>query len=426
MKATKAIDVYKLRDDPYYNDKLNEINIDPEAEITIIVVTGGPCGGKTSLISLLKRRFLISKDAEAFFAQEAATCLKNDHITYFSAGEGLTFQTMILKHQLTAEASAVMSAICCKWKHPEKKVYCIFDRSIMDGQAYFDDTTDFDKILEYYGLTKESVYERYDKVIHLVSAAVDAVFAYTTSDGTPRDEKPEDAKKLDFRVRAAWGGHPNFEIIANTFKFDQKLSKAMSIVFSLTGTKIPYGICKRFVVPIPSIYTLQSHAMHLQISMDKTLFLISKITSPDTLRSLRIRKSGDSVSYHLNEQLWDFAPNPDTKSPTEAAIYDVTSDLTKDDAVNAMSEIDCHLHPLERVVYTFYLTANIFCELSIFSNNADYAYLKVTFEGPEDRFAEDYRLVCRFFKDFREVTFERRFSEYFIAETNGKCLNPPV
>ena len=426
MKIAKIIDVYRLREDSYYGDMLTKLAYNPEDEIIIIVVTGGPCGGKTSLISLLKRRFLISKDSEAFFAQEAATCLKNDHITYFSAGEGLNFQTMILKHQLTAEASAIFAAICYKTMHSDKKVYCVFDRSIMDGQAYFKEKEDFDRVLKYSDLTTESVYERYDKVIHLVSAAVDAVFAYTTSDGTPRDEKPEDAKKLDFKVRDAWSGHPSFEIVTNTFKFDQKLSKAMSIIFSLTGTKIPVGTCKRFIIPIPSIYELQSRAMHLQIFMDKTLFLLPKITSPNTLRSIRIRKSGESVSYHLNEQLWDYVPNPDSNSPSEEAVYDVTSDLTKDDAINSILEIDCHLHPLERVVYTFYLTDTIFCELSTFQCNGQYAYLKVTFEGTKEQFVEDYKILRRFFADSREVTFERRFSEYYIAETNGKCLNPPT
>jgi hypothetical protein len=166
--------------------------------------------------------------------------------------------------------------------------------------------------------------------------------------------------------------------------------------------------------------------MHLQTYVDKTLFLYPKITSPENYRSLRIRKSGDNVTYHLNEQHWEYIRNPDSKIFSQEATYDVTSDLTKDDATNLIMEVDSHIHPLDRIVYTFYLTEDIYCELSTFQCNDKYAYLKVIFEGTKDKLQDDCKIIESFFPQFREVTFERRYSEYFIAESNGKCLNPPA
>ena len=67
--------------------------------------------------------------------------------------------------------------------------------------------------------------ERYDAVLHLVSAADGAEQFYTTSNNAQRLEKADEkglqiARMLDKKVIEAWTGHPHLRVINNHEDFD--------------------------------------------------------------------------------------------------------------------------------------------------------------------------------------------------------------
>src|SRR3989344_7399315 len=96
---------------------------------------------------------------------------------------------------------------------PERCVlFC--DRGVPDARAYMDES-EFNKVLAQVGTNLGEVFDRYNAVIHLVTAADGARDFYTLSNNKARTETPEEAIEADERTQRAWIGHPHLIIINN-------------------------------------------------------------------------------------------------------------------------------------------------------------------------------------------------------------------
>jgi thymidylate kinase len=423
MKIRDALRLYNILNDPSFTIDPSDPNFNLDDEIYIVVLTGGPCAGKTTTMNKSLRQAIAIPHCEVFVAQEAANHLKNGNINFQSAGGDSTFQRLIITHQLEAERAAVITGIKHKYAHPEDKVIIVLDRSIMDGQAYFKKAVEFEEILKDFGLTTKAVYERSDKVIYLRSAAVGAEHAYTTSDGTKRDESIEEAAKLDQKVYKAWRKHPHFVVVDNIFRFNEKLDYAISEIFGVAGIKIPVKACRRFIIKTPNAFILHSNTSHLESFWDKSIFLKSEPANPNLYRSIRIRTGGKTITYHQSEQRWDKVKNPRTNRVTEEAVYDTTFQISESTVLESLLQIDPHINSVEKMVNTFYVNDIFYCELSVFECNQEYGYLRVFFDCNEEDIEEYIDIIRDIFVVLREVTFERKYCEYEIARTNGAVLN---
>lgn len=84
----------------------------------------------------------------------------------------------------------------------------------MDGKAYVD-TSSWNKVLEANNLNEVIMRDdRYDLVIHLVSAADGAEKFYNLSN-IARSETLIEAQIMDKKTQQAWLGHPNHCIVDN-------------------------------------------------------------------------------------------------------------------------------------------------------------------------------------------------------------------
>lgn len=422
MKIKTAIERFELNQYSPFNKTILTPSI-LEKEIFVVVLTGGPCAGKTTCLNKARRQSLAMSNCITFVAQEAATHLKNANINFVSAGADNTFQELIIDHQLTSERDVVITAIKFVANHPQQNAICIFDRSIMDGQAYFDDPNQYLEILKEYNLDREKVYNRADMVLFLRSAAVGAEFAYTTSDGTPRDESPEMARIRDANVYNAWKDHPNFKEINNEFIFSEKMDRAISIIFNLANIKVPALSVKRFIVDMPDSFELYAFDLHIDNCFDQTFFLHYNANSPHTYYALRIRRSGNTVSYNIEEQTWDTIINPDTNLKVEAPIVEKMENISYEELSKYLMQVRTDVKPLERIVYTFNLDDTIYCELSQYSCNKAKGYLKVSFPCSKDEIPRVYEKLENRFIIRREVTYGRRYSEFKIAESEGRILD---
>lgn len=91
----------------------------------------------------------------------------------------------------------------------KKDVIILTDRGVMDNTAYCSKEVEA-KIYDSTGWTKNEIRDnRYDMVIHLVTAADGAEKHYTLENNEARSETPEIAKWLDKKTQAVWNGHPN-------------------------------------------------------------------------------------------------------------------------------------------------------------------------------------------------------------------------
>ena len=95
----------------------------------------------------------------------------------------------------------------------------LYDRGVMDGQAYTNDIV-WQAILDETGWSTVHLRERrYEAVVHLVSAADGAEKFYSSATNEARYETLKDAVDLDRRLIHAWVGHPHFHIIPNGSSF---------------------------------------------------------------------------------------------------------------------------------------------------------------------------------------------------------------
>ncbi len=196
-----------------------------------IVVTGGPCGGKTTVLDELTR-FFRSEGYSVFVVSEVATELINDGVRPFGDYKfsAFDFQTFVIKTQIFKEEIRLKAANDC----PNDNVVIIYDRGIIDNRAYLTEEQ-FQETLRNENLKEANVLSRYDMIIHMVSAAIGKEEFYTTLNNSARTETAEEAARSDRLTLNAWRNHPNLVVVNNDTLFEGKIQKVKNAVRSYLG-----------------------------------------------------------------------------------------------------------------------------------------------------------------------------------------------
>jgi len=172
-----------------------------------IVLTGGPGGGKTTALDLIRREFL----GKIATVPEAATMI-------FSGGIGRSINEHVLKTQ--------QIAIFNLQKHLEDIQRAMFqhsiilcDRGSLDGLAYWPGSdNDFFHSMN---TSLEDELARYDAVIFFESAAKSG--ESIKSNNPIRNESENVAIELDNKLQEIWSKHPNFNLIHSAESFINKV-----------------------------------------------------------------------------------------------------------------------------------------------------------------------------------------------------------
>lgn len=167
-----------------------------------IVLTGGPGGGKTTLMREL--RAADSPTRRWLFVPEAAPLL-------FQAGLGgreQRFQRAVVRLQMALEE------ICAEAAAPGQVLLC--HRGTMDPLAYWLRhgwaERDF---FAYTETTQDEHFRRYGGVIHLQTAALGAEAHYRRWPDAHRPETVAQAAETDRLCAHAWHDHPRYVLIDN-------------------------------------------------------------------------------------------------------------------------------------------------------------------------------------------------------------------
>jgi len=120
-----------------------------------------------------------------------------------------------------------------------RPVLLIVDRGAVDNFAYCSAEVKAN-ILESTGWNMNYLRnERYDLVIHLVTAAFGAEEFYTLEGNAARSESKDQAVAVDNNLRKEWLGHPNYHIIDNSAHgFAPKIERVTSAVSSLVNVPV--------------------------------------------------------------------------------------------------------------------------------------------------------------------------------------------
>lgn len=213
-----------------------------------LVLTGGPCSGKTTAHNYLAEK-LSDCGFSVIFVPEVPSLIinsgldprkpdKDGRFNYF-AFEKLLFETQLLfENKIFSKAMQIKGG---------SQQVIIFDRGCMDYCAYMSEE-EFQKVLQVHNLKIVDVRDaRYDAVFHLVTAA-EGKEEFYNMDNAARLETAGEARKADLRTRNAWLGHPHLKVIDNSTLFEEKMKRLLNAVRKTLGIPIAIETEKKFLV----------------------------------------------------------------------------------------------------------------------------------------------------------------------------------
>ena len=213
--------------------------------ITKIVLTGGPAAGKTTLVSRVLKEFKQEDGWRVITIPETATELISGFgiKPFDNCMSMLQFQDFVVGDQIHKEKLALDAAQLV----PEDNILILYDRALMDDKAYVSDEEFAQVIARFDGRTEERVLANYDMVLHLITCAKGAEFAYDLGNNA-RTESIEFAREMDDRTLRAWSAHPNLRIIDNDANFNNKIERALREIYRAVGEVEPMAQKRKYLI----------------------------------------------------------------------------------------------------------------------------------------------------------------------------------
>ena len=184
-----------------------------------VAVTGGPSGGKTTLIEALRKEF----NPRVKIVSEAASVLYKGGFPRVKSYDGF-YHAQKAIYSVQKE----MEELRCK-VYPEALMVC--DRGSLDALAYWPDSA------EHFFKEMNSSYEqearRYDWVIHLDTAREPD---YDTTNEV-RNETFHEALALNEKIKQSWSKHPQRIVINSEQDFFSKMRKATLVIEAIMQNK---------------------------------------------------------------------------------------------------------------------------------------------------------------------------------------------
>jgi CYTH domain-containing protein len=280
-----------------------------------IVLTGGPCAGKTTALVRVVDHFS-SLGFKVFTVPEVPTLYSLGGWNFLTPNRQLYYEgeRAILDSQLSLENNFMRMAEVCR-----KTVLIVCDRGTMDISAYMTPEM-WNDITSRAGTSSNELRERYDAVLHLVSAADGAEQYYTTATNSTRYEKADEeglriARELDKKVIKAWTGHPHLRVINNHDDFDQKMLRVIREISSVLGLPQPVTEERKYIVEITGT---------LPETIDSDILQTYLVSEPGSEIRLRRRSwsSGKVVNTHNTKKRTAPGEQIETDRQVENALYE--------------------------------------------------------------------------------------------------------
>lgn len=254
-------------------------------DISKIVITGGPCAGKSTAMSWIQKEFT-QMGYTVLFIPETATELISGGVAPWTCGTNAEYQKCQLKLQIEKEKIFIQAALTM----PADKLLIVCDRGALDNKAYLNDV-EFANAVQSIGSNEVELRDNYDAVFHLVTAAKGAEEFYTTENNPARTETAAEAAVLDDKLISAWTGHPHFRVIENTSSFEDKMKRLIAEIASFLGEPEPYEIERKYLIEYPDIEWLESNPTCQRIEIIQTYL------NSDKGEEIRVRQRGVDGNY---------------------------------------------------------------------------------------------------------------------------------
>ena len=398
-KSKPGLDKLKLLA-TLYNVSLNDLLDNQESKelvkINKIVLTGGPCAGKTTALTWISNYFS-KRGYSVLFVPETATELITNGVTPWTLKTNYDYQ--IYQFRLQKIKEQIFDDAAKKMKN--NKVLIVCDRGILDNKAYMKDI-EFKRILKEMGTNEIKERDSYDAVFHLVSATKGKEEFYTLSNNDARTESLEDARKLDDRIISAWTGHPHFRIIDNSVEFEEKLERLLKEIALFLGEPEPYEIERKFLIYYPSIKELENMPNCTKVDITQTYLK----SNDDVERRLRARGIDGNYLYYLTEK----------RKVSDIKRIEIERKLSQTEYLSLLMESDNNLHTIHKTRYCL-SENNQYFEIDIYPEWNNQAIMEIELSSED----EEIR-IPNFINIIKEVTDDENYKNYQMAKKMPKQL----
>lgn len=358
-----------------------------------LVLTGGPCAGKTTAINTIEKK-LTQKGYTVLIVPETATeLIINGVRPYGNCLSALDFQRILYSKQLSKEALYERIANLI----PSDKIVILYDRGMLDNKSYVSNE-EFNMLLEELNLNETIVRDKYDAVFHLVTAAFGAEEFYTLENNTARTETIEEARTLDAQCIKNWTGHSHLRIIDNTTDFDKKIHRLMAEIYAIIGDPIPIEIERKYLIEKPKIEDL-SNNVHINL-----VDIVQTYLGPDkngNERRVRKRGTNGDYTYYVATK----------KQIDNIKRIEIENKISENEYLVLMSETDDSSNTIYKKRICFVYKSQYF-EIDLYDFSNDKAILEIELTN-ENNIVE----LPSFIKVIKEVTDDQNYWNYSLAKS---------
>lgn len=372
-------------------DELVKMLEENKMQITKIVITGGPCAGKTTAMTRIQKEFE-RRGYRVLFVSETATELITGGVAPWTCGSNLDYQICQLglqkyKESVFEQAASTMDS---------DKILIVCDRGVLDNKAYMTQE-EFDAVLRSLGTNEVAERDKYDAVFHMVTAAKGALEAYTTANNEARRETPEEAAALDDKLIACWTGHPHLRVIDNSGDFESKLRRTVAEISAFLGEPEPMEIERRYLIRFPDLLWLEDKPHCSKVDMIQT-YLAAK---PDGTE-VRVRQRGQDGNF--------ICYKTEKRRISDMTNVEIDSRINIQEYVSLLAEADPSRRPVHKTRYCL-TENNRYYEIDIYPEWKKQAILEIELRSEDEEVVlpEGIRVI-------REVTGDRTYSNYEMAK----------
>jgi CYTH domain-containing protein/predicted ATPase len=265
-----------------------------ENAIIEIVLTGGPCSGKTSSMAQLVDR-LAEHGLRTLVVPEAATMVIGGGIgDLFALAADDRPRYLDIQRQLIGIQTDLRARFQAMARALGGRVVIIYDRGQMDAAAYTS-ADEFAALMAQSGANLACWRDSYTSVLHLVTAADGAPEFYTTANNAARQESDlAQAIDADRRTLRAWVGHPRLRVFDNRSDFTAKLQAVIGAVLAVAGLPMPVDSQRKFLIEDGDYHPSGA------VSAELTQHYLR--ADDDHELRLRRRQQGHDQAYTLSEK----------------------------------------------------------------------------------------------------------------------------
>lgn len=359
-----------------------------------IVITGGPCAGKTTALSWIQNAFT-DLGYRILFVPETATELITGGVAPWICASNLDYQRYQVRLQLNKEEIFSEAAM----QMQDEKVLIVCDRGALDNKAYMTDL-EFATLVNSMHSSEVELRDNYDAVFHLVTAAKGAEEFYTTANNEARTETPLQAAALDNRLISAWTGHPHLRIIDNSASFEEKMKHLIQEISAFLGEPEPLEIERKYLIEYPDLNELEKEPNCQRVEIIQTYLK----SANGEERRIRQRGMDGHYIYSLTTK----------RKISELKRVEVERRLGKEEYLELLMEADPSKRPIRKTRYCLSKDSRYY-EIDIypFWNNQAIVEIELADEGEPVTLPEQFKVI-------EEVTDNPAYKNAALAQIIGE------